>query len=255
MKSRALIYSLVFVLALMSCNGSTSPTISATQTPNNVVVTDTFLPATQTPSPSITPAASLTLFVGVTFTPTVPTVTPKDVAVSCRYGPGQGWLARRHSGLAAARTAQILGKDSNETWWYIVDPNDSTIHCWVDMSLTIASGDLSGVSVVETPTASVTLTLIVEPKTISVAGCSGSIQPLKITGTITVNGPVTVEWHFATQQGGDMPNKTAEFDAYGEKSFSAEYTPPLSAGPYWIRLIVTKPIDIQAQVPYTIVCP
>jgi len=253
MKNRIKIFSLVMILSTLACTISLNSPPSPTQTPIVLVVTSTPLPASETPLASLTPLATLTLFPSATFTPTVPTVAPKDVPVNCRYGPGQEWLVV--SGLALGQTSQIVGKNSKETWWYIVDPNDSSRNCWVAVSVTIASGNLSGLPVVQTPKALVTkVTVSVDPKSISVPGCFGPIQPFKIKGTITVNGPITVKWHFATQKDGAMPTNTTEFNAYGNKDFSIEYTPPVSAGTYWIRLIVTEPNDIQGEGNYKIIC-
>jgi hypothetical protein len=84
----------------------------------------------------------------------------------------------------------------------------------------------------------------------------GPIQPSKITGTIETNGPGTVQWHFETQKDGVMPAQKTDFDAFGETDVpSADYTPPLTAGTYWVRLIVTSPNNMQAETKYTINCP
>jgi len=52
-----------------------------------------------------------------------------------------------------------------------------------------------------------------------------------------------------------MSNQTTNFDAFGSKNVSVDYTPTLTAGTYWVRLIVTEPNDIQAEVKYTLECP
>ena len=51
-----------------------------------------------------------------------------------------------------------------------------------------------------------------------------------------------------------MPNQMTEFDAFGSKDITVEYTPPLTAGTYWVRLIVTSPNSIQAEITYKIEC-
>jgi hypothetical protein len=145
--------------------------------------------------------------------------------------------------------------NSDRSWWYIVDPFNSGRKCWVSVSVTNAGGNLALVPVVETPKASVTkVTVDVDPKTISVPGCSGPIPPSQIKGTIETNGPTTVKWHFETQQDGAMTEQTTEFDSFGSKDFSVAYTPTLTAGSYWVRLIVTSPNDIQGEAKYTIAC-
>ena len=85
--------------------------------------------------------------------------------------------------------------------------------------------------------------------------CVGPILPIEITGTIETNGPTEVRWRFETQQGGAMPNQSSTFDTFGDREFTVEYTPTLTAGTYWVRLIVTGPNNIQAETTYRIECP
>ncbi len=173
--------------------------------------------------------------------------------MNCRFGPGTAWIAV--SALTVGLSTQIVGKNSDGSWWYIVDPSNSGRNCWVSVGVTNAAGNLAAIPVVETLKASVTnVSVKVDPGTISVAGCIGPISPIKIKGTIEVNGPATVKWYFETQQGGQMSTQTTDFDAFGSRDVSAEYTPPLVAGNYWVRLIVTSPNSIQSEVKYKIEC-
>ena len=250
MKSKILMTTLALAFVMQACNLPSN--VAATETPTLAVPPSATQPlptdtATLTPLPSDTPLPTLT------FTPTVPVASARDVAVNCRLGPGTEWIAL--SGLNVGQTAQILGKNSAGSWWFIVDPFNSGKNCWVAASVTNAAGNLAAIPIVETPKASVTkVTVKVEPKTISVPGCIGPILPSKITGTIEVNGPATVKWYFETEQGGAFSTKTSEFDAFGTKEVSMEYTPPLTAGSYWVRLIVTSPNDIEDEVKYKIEC-
>jgi len=253
MKSRSLLSSLVLVLAMLACNlpsnapGTETPTATISVTPSSTQPLPTDTP-TQTPPPTSTSAPTLTS------TPTVPVISAREVAVNCRLGPGLAWLAI--SALNVGQTSQIVGKNSDGTWWYIVDPFSSGRNCWVSVSVTSTGGNLANIPVVQTPKAAVTrVTVDVRPKTINVPGCVGPITPLEIEGTIETNGPTTVQWRFETQQGGALAAQTTEFDAFGSKTFTAAYTPPLIAGNYWIRLIVTSPNDAQSEVKYTITCP
>ncbi len=152
--------------------------------------------------------------------------------------------------------AQIVGKSGDGGWWYIADPLNSGRNCWVASSVTNTAGNLAGIPVAAAPEMTVTnVTVDIDPKTISVAGCVGPIQPSKITGTIETNGPGTVKWHFDTQQGGAMSANSTDFDAFGSTDVSADFTPLLTAGTYWVRLIVTSPNNTQAEVKYKITCP
>jgi hypothetical protein len=252
MKSRSLLSTLVLVLAMLACNlPSNLPTETPTAaliTPSSTLALSTAIP-TQTSLPTNTPPPT------TTSTPTVPVAFPKEVAVNCRLGPGTGWIVL--SGLSVGTSSQITGKSGDGSWWQIIDPLNSGRRCWVSGSVTNTAGNVAGIPVVESPKATVTnVTVNVDPKSLSIAGCVGPIAPLEITGTIEMNGPGTVQWRFETQQDGAMSTRTTNFDAFGEETVSVDYTPTtLTAGAYWIRLIVTSPNEAQAEVKYTITCP
>jgi hypothetical protein len=100
------------------------------------------------------------------------------------------------------------------------------------------------------------VTVDVDPSSLSIAGCTGPIAPLEISGTIETNGPTTVQWRFETQQDGPMPARSTEFESFGEETVPADYTPTtLTEGTFWVRLIVTGPNEEQAEARYTITCP
>jgi hypothetical protein len=184
----------------------------------------------------------------------VPTITTLDQSVRCRIGPGTIWL--QVSGLDVGQSSQIVGKNSDVSWWLIQDPLSPGKNCWVAGSVTSASGNLANVPIVQTPSASVTnVKLSLDPKSINLGLlCLLPMPIVKIAGTIETNGPTTVKWHFETQQGGAMANKETIFDAFGKKDVSAEYTPILPIGEYWVRLIVTSPNSLFAEAKYTISC-
>src|SRR6266498_4988172 len=252
MKSRTLLSILAFVLAMSACNLPSN--LPITETPTLVVITPSATQPLPTDTPTQTSVPSNTQPPTSTSTPTVPVAFPKEVAVNCRLGPSVGWVVL--SGLSVGTSSQIAGKSGDGGWWYIVDPLNSGRKCWVAASVTNTAGNLAGIPVVEAPQATVTkVTVDVDPKSLSVAGCVGPILPLEIAGTIETNGPTSVKWHFETQQGGAMSTQTTDFDTFGSKDVSVAYTPTLTAGTYWVRLIVTEPNAIQAETKYTLECP
>lgn len=252
MRYKFLLITLLMAVVISSCNLPSGET--PTDTP--VSITDTPAPPTQTPLPTDTPPPTNTPPPTFTFTPSVPTVTTRDQPVNCRFGPGVAWLAT--SALQLGQSSQIVGKNSTNEWWYIQDPLNPGRNCWVAASVTLASGNLANVPIVQTPSASVTnVTLKLDPKIIDLALlCVGPIPKIEFDGTIETNGPTTVKWYFETQQGGAQPVKTTEFDAFGTKDVSGEYTPvaPLLPGDYWVRLIVTTPNSLIAEATYKIDC-
>jgi len=241
----------VLVLVLSACNLPSN--VPITETPTlSLLPSATLSLSTATPTQTLLP--SMTAPPTTTSTPTVPVAFPREVAVNCRLGPSTGWIVL--SGLSVGASSQIVGKTADGGWWYIVDPATSSRNCWVAASVTNTAGNLAGIPVVGAPNATVTdVSVDVDPNNISVAGCVGPIQPSEISGSIETNGPVTVKWHFETEQGGAMSTQTTEFDAFGAKNFSVDYTPPLTAGTYWVRLVVTSPNSMQAEAEYEIECP
>jgi hypothetical protein len=153
------------------------------------------------------------------------------------------------------QTSQIVGKNTNSSWWYIVDPQNASRNCWISASVVDTAGNLANIPTVATPTASVTnVTVSVDPTERNVGGCVGPIPPSEIEGTIEVNGPTTVKWYFETQQTGAMPVDTTDFDSAGSKTFTADFTPLIAAGTYWVRMVVTDPNGTQAEATYKINC-
>ncbi len=251
MRSRTSVFIFVFTFVLSACN---LPSNAPTPTPTLSPVTPSATQAPFTAAPTLTAVPSNTPPPTATSTPTVPVAFPKEQAVNCRLGPGIAWIVL--SGLNVGTSSQIVGKTADGGWWYIVDPFNSSRKCWVAASVTGTAGNLAGIPVAAAPSATVTnVTVAIDPADISVAGCVGPIQPSKIKGTIETNGPGTVQWHFETQQGGAMSAKSTDFDAFGSVDVSADFTPALTAGTYWVRLIVTNPNSMQAETKYTITCP
>lgn len=251
MSHRILTATIALALASAACNLPSN--VPVTETPTlEVTASVTEPPPTETPT--LTPSPTNTAPATNTSTPTVPVAFPKDVAVNCRLGPGIAWLSI--SALNVGQSSQIVGRNSDGSWWYIVDPFSSSRNCWVSTSVTNTAGNVSAIPIVQSPNASVTkVSVDVDPKTINVPACIGPILPIQITGTIETNGPTTVQWRFETQQGGAMTSQTTDFDSYGTKTVTSSYTPPTTAGTYWVRLIVTIPNDAQSEVKYTIACP
>ena len=254
------IFSIVLVLALLlsSCNlpanappveenndvVEPSPTLENTLPSATPEPTATLVPS-ETPLPTDTPLPT------ATFTPTVPIAWPKDENVNCRFGYGTDWLAV--GALMNGQPATIIAKNAGETWWFLTLQNGTS--CWVAASVTLTAGNLAGLPVYSQATASVTKVTIEKPKNISVAGCLGPVQPLELSGSIETNGPATVEWHFKTEQAGALTAHSIDFDTFDTKSFSDSFVPTLTAGEYWVRLVVTSPNGKTAESSYKIECP
>ncbi len=249
MNKRNLIASFVLTLSILACNlPAGSPT---TPTP---VITETSVVPTDTPIPTLTLIPTETLLPTFTPTPTIPIAWPLDKGVNCRFGPSTDWISI--SALLVGQTATIQGKNGDATWWYVTTVNDPGKPCWVAGSVTITAGNLANLPVINPPFASVTdVSVKLEPKEINLPGCLGPVQPVTFKGSITVNGPAKVEWHFETEQGGSLSVHTTEFKNADTKIVEDSFNPSASAGDHWVKLIITKPNDKVGETKYKITCP
>ena len=246
MKTTRLIPQFLFILILAACNLPEGTQLEETATSQSPAFTET---ASSTPPPAATPIPS------ATSTPLIPIAWPLDKGVNCRIGPGTEWVAAGF--LLVGETAPIQGKNADATWWYVSTPNAPGSPCWVAASVTLTAGNLTGLPVISPPQASVTkVSVKLDPKEITLPGCFGPVSPIEIRGTIEVNGPVKVEWHFATEQGGSQPGHTTNFNGAGSKNVEGDsYSPPPGAGTFWVRLIIDKPGDNVGEAKYKILCP
>ncbi len=176
--------------------------------------------ATATSAPTdVPPTATL----DVTATPSAPMVTPIDQNVNCRFGPSVKYFAT--DALFVDKTVPILGRTKDSSWWQVDGPRNGYGKCFVAANVTQTSGDLSNIPVVSVSTGLVTainLYTTVEPDT----QCNAANHHIVITGTITTNGPASVEyrWWFGDGAGAEEYGnyETLNFSEYGEKSVKFE---------------------------------
>ena len=84
----------------------------------------------------------------------------------------------------------------------------------------------------------------------------GPIQPSTASATIEVTGAVKLSWHFETQQNGALSIHSLNFNKAQAKDVSESFTPPLTAGKYWVRLEIDG-VDMSGfdnQATYKISC-
>ncbi len=246
MKIKSLILTAIIVLAVASCNLPSGQPAEESATSTLPVITET---TSSIPPPAATPLPTLTA------TPTIPIAWPLDKGVNCRIGPGTEWVVNGY--LLVGETAPIQGKNSDASWWYVATPSEPGSLCWVAASVTLTAGNLSGLPVISPPQAKVTkVNVKLDPKEITLPGCMGPVQPIEIRGTIEVNGPVKVEWHFETQEGGSQPGHTTNFNGADSKNVEGDsFSPSPGAGSFWVRLVIDKPGDKVGEAKYKIICP
>ena len=259
MKPQVLISLLMIAALALACNlpngaGQAIPTPTVGEA-TKLPAADTAIPSTNTP-PAGPPTATLTPVNTPTITPTptpsVPVLTPSKDPVNCRFGPGIEW--QMVGALNVGETATVIGKTADGGWWYIQLPSNLGTSCWVAASVTTLSGNFAAVKVVAPSPAIVTkVSLTLKPTDITVPGCVFPYTPVEMTGTITTNGPTSVEWHWETSQGDVSASDTLNFDKYDTKTVT-DHVKYGAEGNYWVKLVVTKPNSMVIQAKYKVAC-
>ena len=233
--------------------GGGEPLITPTSVPPENTSIPTLTP-TFTLVPTFTLAPTFTLVPTITLTPTpsTPTVQAGAQDVNCRYGPATTYLPT--GSLLKGYTAAILGKSDDGKWWYIQDPRQPGIYCFVAMSVTTASGNLASVLTIATPATrviNVTVQTLVPSTLVSCVG--GFPISIDFTATVATNGPAIVTWRWELSQGNISANDTLTFTAFGAQSISDNHHAG-AAGDYWVRLHVLAPNDTYGQANYHVSC-
>ena len=191
----------------------------------------------------------------VTATPSAPMVTPIDQDVNCRFGPGIKYYAS--DALFVGNTVPILGRTSDSNWWQVEGPRHGYGNCFIAANVTQTSGDLSNVPVVSAPAAFVTAV------TAYAKVNKGLVCPdphhLVMSGTITTNGPATVEyrWWFKDLNTGNVEYgnyETITFSEYGDKTVNFE-TYLSACADVEVQLQVNKPNQIAGKDNFSIEFP
>lgn len=134
-----------------------TPTLEGMPTPES---TFTLEPptATFTETETSTPTQTLTSLPIFTATSSVPLISV-SVATNCRVGPGK--VYPMVGALLVGKTAEVLGRDPSNNYWYIRNPGAGAEFCWVWGEYATVTGSISLLPVFTpppTPTATVTPT-------------------------------------------------------------------------------------------------
>ncbi|HEY9151392.1 MAG TPA: SH3 domain-containing protein [Anaerolineales bacterium] len=239
MKNYRTILLIGCVLLLMACNFPLVAQVGQTPAPTSNVPTSASTPtsafpasSTLTPSPTLSP------------TPGAPQLTPKSSVVNCRSGPDVAYASL--DTINSGQTAVIAGKNENSTWWYVHDPNNSSVFCWVSASVSTVSGNLSNLPVIPAPTAIVTNVTV--GASVSFSMCGGP-NPVTFSGTITTNGAakVSFQWEIRGAKSNTTSPETITFKTAETKNAPNPGTYSADCGNYSISLHVLSPNDISAK--------
>jgi hypothetical protein len=154
---------------------------AVTQTAQGVVpidVVDSPTP-TLTPLPTLSPTATLSPTPLFTTTPLIPQISV-SVATNCRVGPGR--VYDRVGALLVGQVAEVVGRDSSSTYWYIRNPNRSDAFCWIWGEFATVTGNFS-VLPVYTPPPTPTPVPSFEASYNGIETCVGWWFDIKLTNT------------------------------------------------------------------------
>ncbi|MBN1264075.1 MAG: sigma-70 family RNA polymerase sigma factor [Anaerolineales bacterium] len=124
---------------------SPSPTVASAVLPQDIQTPAPSMASEMAPSPSPSPTVTSTITATATLDPANATGLQN---VKCRYGPDMVFDIETY--LMKDETALIVGRNNNDTWWYI-ERNDGYGMCWVWDGVVEVRGDLSQVSFVASP--------------------------------------------------------------------------------------------------------
>lgn len=251
MRNHMWIVIAVSVLIATSCNLKAVP--QTTATPLSTLTLDT--PTLSVPTPTLVPIETLlaidTPMRIPTATPGITRASPKSQPVNCRYGPGVSYAVV--GALDLGRQAEMIGRTSDSSWWYVKNPSDPSTVCWLSAEFVTTVGNVESLPVVGPPEIGVTnIRVTVDPVLLNVA-CNAFPQSVSASAQITTNGPAVVTWRWETSMGDVSAEKTLLFEAEGAKTVQ-DYFSVRSANDHWINLHVLLPNDKSGGAYFKITC-
>ncbi len=252
MRNRLRVMVIVLIAGVSSCNLPTAKTIGT--------VASTITPMLDTPTSGIpiltlTPVTTQLSFelptAAPTSTPSVLLASPQDQPVNCRFGPGTSYAVT--GALILGRQAEIIGKNSDSTWWYVRNPSDPSTSCWLSADFVETVGNVELLPVVNPPVIMVTgVQVRIDPPVLNV-GCNAFPQVVIISADVTASGPSTVTWHWESSTGFISPDKQIVF-AVGDTKTVQDYYQVSGVNDYRIQVQTTFPNIMTGQASFKVVC-
>ncbi|HLO16385.1 MAG TPA: SH3 domain-containing protein [Anaerolineales bacterium] len=252
MRNWLLVVVIALLFGLSSCNLPASQTTATpASTPTLMLDTLTSSISTLTPIPIETFVSIELPTVTATSTPNVFLVSPKDQPVNCRFGPETSYAVI--GALILGRQAEIIGRNSDSTWWYVRNPSDPSTSCWLSAEFVETVGDVQSLPVVNSPVIAVTgVYVIVDPPVINVA-CDAFPQVVTISAQISASGPSTVVWHWELSTGVVSPDKNLIFEV-GDTKTVQDYYQVNGANDFIVTVQTTLPNIMTGQASFKAVC-
>lgn len=240
----------VFVFGLLSCN---LPNPQTTKTPLPTPMLDMPTSSISTPAPTHIATVLDIEFPTATLTTTPSTflASPKEQPVNCRFGPGTAYAVT--GALVLGRQAEMIGRNSDSTWWYVRNPSDPSTSCWLSADFVQTRGDVQSLPVVNPPDIMVTgVRVRVDPPFLNLA-CDDFPQFVVIIADITASGPSAVTWHWESSAGVVSPDKQVIFVA-GDTKTVQDYYQVTAINDYRIQVQTTLPNIMTGQASFKVVC-
>lgn len=178
-----------------------APTIAITEQP------------TKTPYPSNTPEPP------ATNTPSVPVIRA-TTNTNCRSGPG--YVYDILGALLIGDIVEVRGRISDNSWWYIQNPDDAGKYCWVWKQTTVVDGNITSLPVLTpAPTPTPDIALITVNSSAAPLHYTGACPVnIALIGSITTSKPVTVKYQWAANFAYPFTEKEFKFVNAGSQGFN-----------------------------------
>lgn len=248
MNTRRYLPLILLLVMALSCNLPFLSVKGKNNLPSPATATDTSAPG----QPAETAAPAQPATATNVSTPSVPQITPISAAVNCRSGADISFAAVTVINLG--QFAQIAGKNSDGSWWYVQNPNNPGTFCWVSASVVTASGNLAGIGVVASPpttvptAAPIMVTNVDVGASVSFNQCGGP-NPVVFNGSITTNGAtkVSFQWEITGAKSNTTAPQSLTFKGPGTKIAPNPGTWTADCGKYTVTLHVLSPNNTSAS--------
>ena len=244
------LWIIILMLIVTACN------LNVIQSTEAALTTPTSeTPTSRAPTKTVVPIETLlardTPTAIASSTSSVLLASPINQPVNCRFGPGISYAIT--GALVLGRQAEVIGKRSDETWWYVKNPSDPSTQCWLSADFVIVVGNIESLPVVSPPEIGVNnIQVQVDPVLMNV-GCTAFPQTVAVTAQITVNGPTFVTWRWDVSNGDVSAEEMLLFESEGTKEVRGFVT-VWSANDYWVNLHVLIPNDRSGGAVFKITC-
>lgn len=252
MRNRFWIGVVAILLGVAGCNLQASqPTATPASTPSPVLDTPTSSSSTLTPVPIETLISVVLPTDAPTSTSSVFLASPKDQPVNCRFGPATSYAIT--GALLVGRQAEIIGRSTDSTWWYVRNPSDPSTSCWLSAEFVVTVGDVQSLPVINPLENTVTdIQVLVDPAVINVP-CDALPQVVTISAQITTSGPAVVVWRWASSDGTVSADKQVLFEAGGTKTVQ-DYYQVSAIKDYTVQVQTTLPNIMTGEATLRLVC-